>query len=602
MVGQAPPFGRDEELAALLGFLDRVHALPGAFVIEGEAGAGKTTLFDAASAAALERGYRVLVCRPAESERTLSLAALRDLVEPVFDEVADELRPAARTALAVALLREEPGGAPSPEGVASGFLDVIRSLGARGSVLVGIDDAHWLDPESERVLSFAARRLREAPVAIMASARTGQPGRLIPALERGLGDARVHRLPVGPLSLGAIHRVIHDRLGVSLSRPLVQRIHEVAGGNPFFALEIARALGPEPSLRPGEPLPVPPRLEDVIEERLAELPERDRTLLPVVASMLRPTWRALHAFLGAAEAGRLLRQAERAGVLRLEGERIRFAHPLLAAHAYGRLTPSERKLLHARLAEASTDLEARARHLALAADGPDGSVARTLEAAARDAASRGAPTAAADLLETAAELTPGDLGEEKFRRLIGAARARFVSGESREAAERLLAILREPFAGSLRAEAMAVLGRISYYTDDHVAARRHYEGALAEPDIAPAVAREAHDGLAWLLSREDAPAAARHAREAVRLAGTTGDEGVVGEALATQGQVATLLAEAGAADLITRGLEVAAGRDHERVVQAPAFAQALTLVWTDDLQGALDVFEGLLSRAAERQD
>jgi tetratricopeptide (TPR) repeat protein len=602
MVGRASPIGRDDELESVLRFLDRVQALPGALVLEGEAGAGKTTLFDAAVGAALERGYRVLVCRPAESERTLSLAALRDLVELVFVEVADELRPAARTALAVALLREEPARPPSPEGVASGFLDVVRSLAARGPLLVGIDDAHWLDPESERVVSFASRRLRDAPVALLVSTRTGRPDRLVSILERGLGSEHVFRLAVGPLSLGAIHRLLHERLGITLSRPAVRRVHEASGGNPFFALEIARVADPGPASRLAEPLRLSPQLEDLIEERLARLPRSARSLLPVVASMPRPTRRALHAFLGPAEADRLLGQAEHAGVLVLDEARIRFTHPLLAAHAYGQLTASERMILHSRLAETTSDLEERARHLALAADGPDESVARALEAAARDAAARGAPAAAADLLETAAALTPADLDEQRFGRLIEAARARFVAGESREAAKRLTGLLPELPAGTLRAEALAVLGRISYYIDDHVAARRHYEGALAQPGIAAEVAREAHDGLAWLLSREDTRAAAGHAREAVRLARSTGDEHALAEALATQGQVANLLGEAAAADLIARGIQMAAGRDYERVVQDPAFAQALTLVWRDDLQGGLEVFERLLSRALERQD
>jgi predicted ATPase len=70
--------------------------------------------------------------------------------------------------------------------------------------------------------------------------------------ERWLPEERVRRIGLGPLSLGAVHHLVQGRLGVVLSRQLLQRVHETSGGNPFFALELARALqqlGEQP--RPG---------------------------------------------------------------------------------------------------------------------------------------------------------------------------------------------------------------------------------------------------------------------------------------------------------------------------------------------------------------
>ena len=61
-------------------------------------------------------------------------------------------------------------------------------------------------------------------------------------LEQALGAERVQRLPVGPLSVGALHRFLRDRLGRSFARQTLLRIHERSGGNPFFALELARVL------------------------------------------------------------------------------------------------------------------------------------------------------------------------------------------------------------------------------------------------------------------------------------------------------------------------------------------------------------------------
>lgn len=77
---------------------------PTAFlVIEGEAGPGKTTLWNAGIAEARERGYRVLACAAAGSEAQLSFTALRDLLADVFDDVADKLPAPQRRALGEAV-------------------------------------------------------------------------------------------------------------------------------------------------------------------------------------------------------------------------------------------------------------------------------------------------------------------------------------------------------------------------------------------------------------------------------------------------------------------------------------------------------------------
>jgi predicted ATP-dependent serine protease len=65
-------------------FFGAVEELPGAILIEGEAGIGKTSLLRASVAAAVDAGYRVLSCRPAESETAMGFSALRDLVGDVF--------------------------------------------------------------------------------------------------------------------------------------------------------------------------------------------------------------------------------------------------------------------------------------------------------------------------------------------------------------------------------------------------------------------------------------------------------------------------------------------------------------------------------------
>ena len=183
-------------------------------------------------------GIRVLETRPAEADAGLPFAGLGDLVESTLDEVLDELPEPQADALRVALLLAPPGQAPLDErAVAVAVLGVLRELARTGRVLVAVDDVQWLDPPSAKVVSFAWRRLREEPVGILLAHRLGTnaPAALVE-------DDRFSSLAVGPLALGAVHRLLHSRLDLVLPRPALRRVHEVSGGNPFFSLELGRAL------------------------------------------------------------------------------------------------------------------------------------------------------------------------------------------------------------------------------------------------------------------------------------------------------------------------------------------------------------------------
>jgi AAA ATPase domain len=103
-------FGRQTELALVSRLLDAVPSGPAALILGGEAGIGKSTLWLEALAQARARSYRVLSCRPNESEAKLSFAALGDLLEGVADESLEGLPPPQRAALEVALLRREATG------------------------------------------------------------------------------------------------------------------------------------------------------------------------------------------------------------------------------------------------------------------------------------------------------------------------------------------------------------------------------------------------------------------------------------------------------------------------------------------------------------
>ena len=90
-----------------------------------------------------------------------------------------------------------------------------------------------------------------------------------------------------PLSVGALHRLLHDRYGRSFARQTLLRIHERSGGNPFFALELARVLDVDSD--PLEPLPVPERLDELVRARLAGLPDVTRDALGLASALGTPS-------------------------------------------------------------------------------------------------------------------------------------------------------------------------------------------------------------------------------------------------------------------------------------------------------------------------
>jgi hypothetical protein len=278
--------GREHELGSVHAFLDRSVEGPAGFLFEGEPGIGKSTLWLAAVTSARERGLLVLSSRPAEAEQGLAHVGLGDLFEDV-DDVVSELSMPRRRALEVALLREEaPDDPVDHRALGVAVRDVLNLLGERRPLLLAIDDVQWLDSSSSSALAFALRRLTESRILLLLARRVVddvEPSEL----EQALDAERVERLPVGPLSVGALHRLLHDRFGRSFARQTLLRIHERSGGNPFYALELTRAL--DADIDPLEPLPVPETLDELVRARVAGLPAATRDALAVASALGAPS-------------------------------------------------------------------------------------------------------------------------------------------------------------------------------------------------------------------------------------------------------------------------------------------------------------------------
>ena len=149
--------GREIEVEEIARFLDSVPLGPVALLLEGDAGIGKTTLWQEAISRALARSYCVLSCRPGESEAQLAFAGLGDLLDEVLEPASRDLPTPQRRALDIALLRaESEGPAPLPQAVSLGVLGVLRALACSGPVVIAVDDVRWLDRSSASTPSETA--------------------------------------------------------------------------------------------------------------------------------------------------------------------------------------------------------------------------------------------------------------------------------------------------------------------------------------------------------------------------------------------------------------------------------------------------------------
>ncbi|WP_253208774.1 helix-turn-helix transcriptional regulator [Streptomyces niphimycinicus] len=499
--------GRESESAAVLGLTS------GVLILTGEPGAGKSTLL---GLAADRHPGRVLRMTGSESEANLTFAGLHQLLRPVLDETAG-LSARQRSALlgAIGLGDAEPrdSGLAEPEphgtglgdaephdtglrqaesgGVDSGhggppdrlllgvaLLNLLSDLARRSPVLVVADDVQWIDAGSLELLAFAARRIGDEPLAVLAAARdTAGEG------TRGGATAPFSGFPLrtlGPLDATAAGLLLDRQPHPPTGRGRL-RILDQAAGNPLALVELARANGARGAdsadSAEAELLPPTDRLMRVFAADLDALPEATRQALLLVAADDR-------AVAGRVEA---LAPAEAAGLLRLtggghDGWRARFRHPLIRSAIYHCAPLAARRRAHRDLAALlGAEPDRRAWHLAAAAEGPDEEIAAALEESAARARGRGGYTAATTALERAAELSPGR--RDRARRLVAAAGVAVSTGQPhwvRGLAARAVELTDDP---ALSAEASLRVGQVLTLSTEHDTALSLLLRAAEDPGL-----------------------------------------------------------------------------------------------------------------------
>jgi ATP/maltotriose-dependent transcriptional regulator MalT len=576
------------------GFLASATSEPSALLIEGEPGIGKTTLWLATQELARDRGFRVLSARAAAAESVLAYTALADLLDGVPAAAWADLPEPQRAAVDQVLLRTDSGSATDQRAVAAAFLSVVEYLAEDGPLLVAIDDLQWIDPSSTHVVAFAARRL-SGPVGILCSVRTdADSGAAGTWLQMPRPDA-VNRLRLNPLGIHDLHAAVSARLRRPFSRPAMGRIHALSGGNPFYAIELARAIAER---APGVETSLPRTLTELVRARLDGLDPDVHDALLAVSCMASPTVELV----SSATIGdddlliELLESAESKGIIAIDGNRIHFAHPLLARGVYTEAAPGQRRTMHRRLADIVDEPELRARHLALAATSGDQLTLRALDTAAESARIRGAPAAAAELMDLAIGLG-GDTADRRLRSALH----HFDAGDQ----ERARAVLEETIErlgpGDRRAEALTRLAVVRLYGDGFFEAARLLRRALSEVDTDSPLRVQILITLAYSLLHANEPrASVQMAEEAVARAERLDQPHLLGLALGMRVTLRFLCGEGFDEADMDRAVALENSDIFTALVFRPSAQRALLLEWTGRLDEAYELLEAVRRRCIEK--
>jgi len=573
-------------------FLSSATSEPSALLIEGEPGIGKTTLWLETVELARDSGFRVLSARAAAAESVLAYTALADLLDGVPASAWADLPEPQRYAVDQVLMRAEDGTATDQRAVAAAFLSVLAYLTDDGALLLAIDDLQWIDPSSMHVVAFAARRL-SGPVGILGSVRTNGDGGGAAWLQMPRPDA-VSRVRLNPLGIHDLHEAVSARLRRPFSRPTMGRIHEMSGGNPFYAIELARAIAER---APGVETSLPRTLADVVRTRLSGLDSDVHDALLAASCMASPTVELV----SSATIGdddrliELLETAETNGIIAIDGNRIHFAHPLLARGVYTEAAPGLRRTMHRRLADIVDEPELRARHLALAATSGDQVTLRALDTAAESARVRGAPAAAAELMDLAIGLG-GDTAERRLRSALH----HFDAGDHERARAILEGTIERLEPGDLRAEALSRLAVVRLYGDGFFEAAALLQRALNEVHPDSPLRVQILITLAYaLLQAGQAGASVQMAEEAVAQAERLNQAHLLGLALGMRVILRFLGGGGFDEEELRRAVELEDPEIFTPLVFRPSVQRALLLEWTGRLDEAHQVLEGVRRRCAE---
>ncbi|HZA17743.1 MAG TPA: AAA family ATPase [Pseudonocardiaceae bacterium] len=401
--------GRDHERERIrIVLANAVQGEPGALVIRGDPGMGKTKLLSAAAESAND--LRIIRVDGHEAETDIPYAALSMLLGPLIHGLAG--LPATQATALKAALDLGPAVHGDRLGVAAATLTLLANSADDQPLFIAVDDAHLLDLPSLEALVFSIRRMRAERIAVVLTARYAVD--VAPAAERWL--AALPEMALNGLDFTAAKQLVADR-GV-----LSSAMWEATAGNPLALLDLPTTWS---STLPVEPVHLSRRLVRAYERRMAGLSENTRRAVLLIAVAGSADDAVDDALAQQGGSRRDLDAAEDAGLLVQDTSGLRFRHPLVRSAIYHAATAGRKRSAHQALAavyerrRSPGAAERRAFHLAAATSSPDEDIASQLAAAARQAAARQSHVTALALFERAARLSP--VGPARTQRLLDAA-------------------------------------------------------------------------------------------------------------------------------------------------------------------------------------
>lgn len=366
--------GRGEELQRLQGVLASAMAgTVGTVLVGGEAGVGKSRLLAEFRSRAASAELRVLEggcvdlgdgARPYDPFVAALRPWLRSLPPEDFDRIVGPARSAVLQLipdLEAGAESEAPAGLPTSATQSTLYLQVlglIERIAADAPTVLALEDLHWSDRSTRDLLRFLVRNLTDGRVMLIGTYRTDELDERHPflALLAELGrSGQVERFELARFTPVEVRDQLAGILGHDPDRPLVARLHERGGGNPFFTEELL-AVSERGRQRIGL------TLRETLLARVGRLSPAPRELLRVVAvagQSARHDVLASVTQLGPTELAGALREAvERHLLLAGANEVMQFRHALLREAVYEELLPGERLAVHAAVAAAIEALHA----------------------------------------------------------------------------------------------------------------------------------------------------------------------------------------------------------------------------------------------------